>query len=80
MKVRVHTSKGLHIPKSLIEQAGLRGEVEIKVRDGAIVIGSAAKPRAHWADFSGRTAQARGNALCDAYPSVPSWDEDEWEW
>ena len=36
--VRIGNSRGVRIPKPLIEQAGLTDEVEMGVRDGAIVI------------------------------------------
>jgi antitoxin MazE len=36
--VRIGNSRGVRLPKPLIEQAGLSDEVELDVRDGAIVI------------------------------------------
>jgi antitoxin MazE len=48
--VRIGNSRGVRLPKPLIEQAGLTDEVELGVRNGAIVIEPAAKPRSGWAD------------------------------
>ena len=52
MKTRIiqfGNSEGVGIPKRLLEQAGLHGEVEIRVEQNALVIGPACKPRAGWA-------------------------------
>ena len=39
--VRIGNSQGIRIPKLLIQQAGLSGEVEISVRDACACLGSA---------------------------------------
>ncbi len=45
--IRIGNSRGVRLPKALIEQVGLTEEVEIIVRDGELVIRpAAAKPRA----------------------------------
>jgi len=48
--VRIGNSRGIRLPKPLIVQAGLTDEVELYVRDGAIVIERASTPRAGWAE------------------------------
>ena len=48
--VRIGNSHGIRIPKPLLEQTGLSGEVEISVQDNALVIKSTKKPRAGWAE------------------------------
>ena len=79
--VRIGNSKGVRIPKPLLEQTGLQGEVEITAEDGTLVIRPVRKPREGWAEASKRIAQAGDDALLDdAPPSLSSWDEDEWEW
>jgi len=47
--VRIGNSRGIRLPKPLISQAGLTDEVELHVRDGALVIKRASTPRAGWA-------------------------------
>jgi antitoxin MazE len=79
--VRIGNSQGVRIPKPLIEQAGLKGEVEITVQDGALIIKSAAKPRAGWATAFQEMARNGDDALIDeGPPTLTSWEEDEWEW
>ena len=77
--VRIGNSRGVRIPKPLLEQAGLSEEVEISVRDGSLVITSAARPRAGWEEALREMARRGDDALLDP-PASTAWDEDEWEW
>jgi antitoxin MazE len=80
--VRIGNSQGVRIPKPLIEQAGLGGEVEITVHDGSLVIKPVAKaPRDGWAAAFEEMARFGDDAPIDeGTPTLTSWDEDEWEW
>ena len=79
--VRIGNSQGVRIPKLLIEQSGLSGELEMEARRGAVVIRAARKPRAGW-DAAFRKMAERGDdaLLADVPPSLSTWDEEEWEW
>ncbi len=77
--VRIGNSRGVRIPKPLIEQAGLTDEVEMGVRDGTIVIEPAATPRSGWADAAKRMRERDDDLLLDP-PTPTSFDEKEWEW
>jgi antitoxin MazE len=76
--VRIGNSRGVRLPKPLIEQAGLSDEVELDVRDGAIVIRPLDRPRAGWAEAAAALA-ADGNGLLDA-PTATRFDREEWSW
>jgi antitoxin MazE len=78
--VRIGNSQGIRIPKPLLEQTGLRDEVEVSVQDDALIIRPARKPRAGWADAFREMPRRGDDALLDdAPPSRSSWDEDQWE-
>ncbi len=77
--VRIGNSRGVRLPKPLIEQAGLGDEVELLVRDGAIVIAAAQRPRTGWAVAAKRLRQRGGDHLLDPASST-RFDEEEWEW
>jgi len=74
--VRIGNSRGLRLPKPLLEQAGLEDEVEIRVEQGALVIAPVATPRAGWAVAA---AKFGPSGLVDA-PSVTRFDNEEWAW
>jgi antitoxin MazE len=79
--VPIGNSRGIRIPKPLLEQTGLSGEVEISAEDDALVIRPVKKPRAGWATAFQQMAERGDDALLDAgAPSPSSWDEGEWEW
>lgn len=79
--VRIGNSQGIRIPKPLLEQTGLEGEVEIVVENGSLLVRAARKPREGWAAAFQRMAQRGDDALLDTVaPSLSIWDKDEWEW
>ena len=48
--VAIGNSRGVRLPKAMIEQAGLGADIELEVIDGAIVIRSHRPVRAGWAE------------------------------
>ncbi len=52
--VRIGNSQGILIPQPLLEQSGLRGEVEISAQGDSLIIRPARKPRIGWATASPR--------------------------
>ena len=79
--VRIGNSRGIRIPKPLLEQTGLHGEVEIRVADNTLIVQSPRKPRAGWAASFQMMAQRGDDVLIDdTGSSLSAWDENEWEW
>ena len=79
--VRIGNSQGIRIPKPLLEQAGLSGEVEMIARDDSLIIRPARRPREGWTAAFQEMARRGDDALLDnASPSLSTWDEDDWEW
>ncbi len=77
--VRIGNSQGVRLPKPLIAEAGLSDEVEIRARNGAIVISSAAHLRAGWSEAA-KLARARDeDRLIDA-PTSTRFDVEKWKW
>jgi antitoxin MazE len=77
--VRVGNSRGVRLPKPLLETAGLSDEVEIRAEPGRIVIEAVQHPRAGWAEAARALAAARDDALLDPNTST-RFDDEEWEW
>lgn len=76
--VRVGNSRGVRIPKALLEEAGLTEEVELDARAGAITIRPAHGVRAGWAEAAAQLAHEESTPLDPAAPT--RFDRDEWAW
>jgi antitoxin MazE len=77
--IRVGNSRGVRLPKLLIEEAGLTDAVELRVRDGAIVIARVAHARSGWAEAAQRMRERGEDGLLDPYTPT-RFDEGEWKW
>jgi len=81
--VKIGNSRGIRIPKPLLEQTGLGGEVEIRVEEDCLIIGPPEPegPRANWARAFREMAAAHDDTLLDGDAAVPTeWEEEDWEW
>ena len=77
--VQIGNSRGVRIPKAVLEQTGLRDEIEMEVRGSQVVIRAASHPRAGWEDaFSAMAARGDDKLLDRATPT--RWEKAEWEW
>jgi antitoxin MazE len=73
--VNIGNSRGIRLPESLIQEAGLVDEVELRVRESVIVISPVRARRAGWAEAAARLSEG----LLD--PEVPMrFDEEESPW
>lgn len=77
--IRIGNSRGVRIPKRLIEEAGLTEEIEVSVREGAVLITSLRAPRAGWANAARRLREREGDCLLDE-PTPTRFDGKEWRW
>lgn len=77
--VRIGNSRGVRIPKPLLEEAGLPEEVELRARRGSIVILPGAGSRSGWAEAAQRLRARGEDGLLDA-PTSTRFDEEEWTW
>lgn len=79
--VPMGNSRGIRIPRPLIEQVGLTDEVEMRIEDGQLILRPAPRPRAGWDERFARMAERGDDQLLDEEAgSTSAWDEIEWEW
>jgi antitoxin MazE len=77
--VRIGNSRGIRVPKLLLDQAALPDEVELRAEPGRIVVSAAARPRSGWAARA-RTMHHRGDdALLDD-TTATEFDLADWRW
>ncbi|MCC7353093.1 MAG: AbrB/MazE/SpoVT family DNA-binding domain-containing protein [Anaerolineae bacterium] len=78
--IKIGNSRGIRIPKLLLDQVGLGTEVEISVEHDQLLIRRASRPRSGW-DEQFRTMAERGDdRLLLAETTLTEWDANEWEW
>ena len=77
--VRIGNSRGIRVPKLLLDQAQLPDEVELHAEPGRLVVQGARRPRTGWAEAARAMTHAGHDDLLDA-PSPTRFDREEWEW
>jgi SpoVT / AbrB like domain. len=79
--VRIGNSQGIRIPKVVLEQTRLHGEVDLEVKDEKIIISPVKKPRQDW-DRQFKLMAERGDdkRIDSEVVSLTSFDEEDWEW
>lgn len=80
--IRIGNSQGVRIPKPVIEEIGLSGEIEMILENNQIILRSAEKTRKNWDEAFEKMAEKEDDQLLDeAETERPSeWDETEWTW
>jgi antitoxin MazE len=77
--IQIGNSQGIRIPKVLLEETGLKGEVDLQVHEAGILIRNIQKPRAGWNDAFRAMAENE-----DDEPLAPGassdFDVKEWQW
>ncbi len=80
--IKIGNSRGIRIPKHIIEQKGLNDEVELEVKNDSLVIKPVKKTRANW-DLSFKLmSENKDDILLDEESLLyqNSWNNDEWVW
>ncbi len=77
--VRIGNSRGIRLPKLLLEEAQLEREVELQAAPGRIVIRRATRPRDGWAAAARRMREQDEDRLLDR-PTATRFDQEEWKW
>jgi antitoxin MazE len=80
--IQIGNSRGVRIPKVLIEESGLSDQVELVLEGNEIILRSAKEPRSEWDEAFEKMAQHQDDILLDKEEvEVPGeWDEEEWTW
>ena len=77
--VKIGNSRGIRIPRTLLEQAGLTDDVERMVKGNKLIIHSARHARQGWGDQFTGMAEQGDDQLLDQAPAT-QWEEAEWTW
>jgi antitoxin MazE len=79
--IPIGNSRGIRIPRAVIEQCRFEAFVELDVQDGMLIVRRAEEARAGWQETFREMAERGDDTLLDA-KSLPStnWDNSEWKW
>lgn len=79
--VRIGNSRGIRLPKSILEQCHLKDTVELEVESNVLTIRPINEPRAGWAEAFSTMDKQQDDQLLDAdTASATEWDKTEWQW
>lgn len=77
--IQIGNSKGIRVPKVLLEQAALPDEVELQAERGRLIVRAARGTRAGWAEAA-KVMHARGEDQVLDAPTSSEFDSKEWQW
>lgn len=78
--IKIGDSKGLRILKPILEQTGIKDDVEIEVEKNQIIIRPATNVREGW-NAAFKTMGEKGDDEPIIQEDVSTrWDEEEWQW
>jgi antitoxin MazE len=76
--IRIGNSRGVRIPKPIIEQCGLGDTVDLRVEQDRLVISARRKPREGWREAFRTAGTARNDELLLDVRN--RFDDEEWHW
>ncbi|HLA27759.1 MAG TPA: AbrB/MazE/SpoVT family DNA-binding domain-containing protein [Syntrophales bacterium] len=79
--VKIGNSQGIRIPKPLLDQTGIKDDVELEVDKAQIIIRPISNPRLGWDNAFKSMAQNCDDVLTNGNDNIShSWDNEEWQW
>jgi antitoxin MazE len=79
--IKIGNSQGLRLPKPILDQTGIKEEVEIEVANNQIIIRPVTNAREGWEEaFKMMGKRGDDEPLINESDVSHSWDEEEWEW
>jgi antitoxin MazE len=77
--VRIGNSRGIRVPKGLLDQAQLPEDVELQAERGRLVVRAARGPRAGWAEAAEAMSAHGDDQLLDTQTPT-RFDDKDWQW
>ena len=76
--IPIGNSKGIRIPKALLEQCGFSQSVEIEVKNNHLVLSPSVRLRNGWEDAFKAMSTKKDDNLLDT--PATAFDKSEWQW
>jgi antitoxin MazE len=78
--ISIGNSKGVRIPASVIRECGLGAELELRVKNGSVVLSPARAVRGGWSDAFRRMAAEGDDAPLLPEDVGTQFDAEDWTW
>lgn len=80
--VPIGNSRGIRLPRAVLQQCGLQEEIELEVKKDHLVIRPVNNARAGWDEAFRRMAKNGDDQLLDEETAhaETDWDRTEWKW
>jgi antitoxin MazE len=78
--IRIGNSRGLRIPKAVLEQCGMKRAVNLEITDHSLIITPCEETRSGWTKAFELMAKNKDDELLDTDSVTHSWDHAEWQW
>ena len=77
--IQIGNSQGVRIPKGLLEDSRITGDVELELHPDGILIRNAQQPRAGWDEAFKSMAENEDDEMTDDSSST-DFEKKEWQW
>ena len=77
--VKIGNSRGIRLPKVILDQAQLPDEVELHAEPVRLVVQATRRPRTGWEKAARAMRDRAHDGLLDE-PTATRFDRGEWEW
>lgn len=78
--VRIGNSRGIRIPKVILDQCHINDEVELEAKEDCLIIKSPHTAREGWDLAFQKMHENRDDVLIISDAISNEFDEDDWEW
>lgn len=77
--IQIGNSQGIRIPKALLVESGIRGEVELELTKDGILIRNAGRPRSNWDSIFDSLDESDDDLPLDI-EATNQFEKKEWQW
>lgn len=77
--IQIGNSQGIRIPKVLLEESHIAGEVDLELHPDGILIRNTQQARDGWDEAFKAMAENEDDELHEG-PAAPAFDQKEWQW
>jgi antitoxin MazE len=77
--IQIGNSQGIRIPKTMLEETGISGEVELQATSDGILVRNIKKPRSDWDTIFKKQADADDD-LPVTSAATADFDRKDWKW